>query len=203
MEETLKNIIEKVTALYLRYGIKSVTMDDVARHLGVSKKTLYTYVKDKNELVERVVDGQIEEHINQDTQLKSQNLSALQEMLLVFKKVSELLQEINPSYQYDLNKYYPQLCDKFMGFKKGQLYQNIRENLIKGKKEGIYRKEINEDIIAKMNTDRNMAMFSESDDHHAWFNKETFKEVFFYHMHAIINDHGRNELKQQNFFQNT
>ena len=202
MEETLNKIIEKVTSLYLRYGIKSVTMDDVARHLGVSKKTLYTYVKDKKELVERVVDGQIEEHICQDAQLKSQNLSAIQEMLLVFKKVSEVLQNMNPSYQYDLNKYYPQLCDKFLGFKKEQLYKNIRENLIKGKKEGIYRKEINEDIIAKMNTDKNMAMFSENDDKELWFKKETFKEVFFYHMHAIINENGRHELKQKNFFQN-
>jgi len=202
MEDARKNIIEKVGALYMRYGIKSVTMDDVARHLGISKKTLYTYVKDKNELVQLIVDSQIQEHISQDNHLASLNLSALEEMLVVFKTVSEILQNLNPSYQYDLIKYYPQLNDKFMKFKEKQLYKNIRENLIKGKKEGIYRKEINEDIIAKMNTDRNIAMFAEGDDQ-KWFKKETFKEVFFYHMHAIINENGRNELKQKNFFQNT
>jgi len=47
MNEELKQIIEKVQALYFKYGIKSVTMDDVARELGMSKKTLYQYVSDK------------------------------------------------------------------------------------------------------------------------------------------------------------
>lgn len=203
MEETLKNIIDKVAALYIRYGIKSVTMDDVARHLGISKKTLYTYVKDKNELVKLVVESQIKEHSCQDKEMKSLNLSALEEMLSVFKKVSVLLQNINPSYQYDLGKYYPQLREKFMAFKKEQLFNNIKGNLVKGKKEGIYRQELNENIIARMNTDRNIAMFAEGDDQQVWFTKETFKEVFFYHMHAIINENGRNELKQKNFFQNS
>jgi len=193
MEETRKNIIKKVGILYQRYGIKSVTMDDVARHLGISKKTLYTYFKDKNELVQLIVDSQIEVHLHQDNQLKSLKLSALEEMLVVFKTVSEILQNTNPSYQYDLIKYFPQLNDKFMSFKKKQLYKNIKENLIKGKKEGIYRKELNENIIAKMNTDRNIAMFAEGDEQQ-WFTKETFKEVFFYHMHAIINENGRKEL---------
>ena len=202
MDDTRKNLVEKVGLLYLRYGIKSVTMDDVARHLGISKKTLYSIVKDKNELVSLTVQGQIEEHKQQDKELKALNLSALDEMLIVFKTVSEILQNLNPSYQYDLNKYYPHLCNQFMSFKKEQLYNNIRENLIQGKKEGIYRQELNENIIARMNTDRNIAMFGESDELHTWFTKETFKEVFFYHMHAILNENGRNKLKQKNFFQN-
>ncbi len=203
MEETLQNILEKVGGLYQRYGIKSVTMDDVARNLGISKKTLYTYVKDKNELVQLIVDGQIENHKQQDDELRALNVSALEEMLVVFKWVSEILNNLNPSYQYDLNKYYPHLSDKFMNFKKEQLFNNIKENLIKGKDEGIYRKEINEEIIARMNTDRNISMFSRNEEIQNWHTKETFQEIFLYHMHAIINDKGRELLKQKNFFQNT
>ena len=62
MNSEFQNILEKVSALYMKYGIKSITMDDVARELGISKKTLYQFVENKNELVEKVVDYVM--HIN-------------------------------------------------------------------------------------------------------------------------------------------
>ncbi|MCK5776005.1 MAG: TetR/AcrR family transcriptional regulator, partial [Bacteroidales bacterium] len=136
MSEEQKKLVEKVSVLYLSYGIKSVTMDDVAKHLGVSKKTLYAIVKDKDQLVRLVVDDQIEMHKQQDRVLKEKGISALEEMLIVFKWVSELLRSMNPSYQYDMNKYYPELSAKFISFKENQLFENIKENIIKGKKEG-------------------------------------------------------------------
>ena len=203
MDDARKNLIEKVGALYHSYGVRSVTMDDVAHHLGISKKTLYSLVKDKNELVTLVVDSQIEMHRQQDEELKSMNVSALEEMLVVFEKVTELLQSYNPSYQYDLNKYYPQLSNKFLNFKQEQLFNNIKGNLMKGKKEGIYREEMNVDIIARMNTDKNISMFRSNEEAHNWHTKETFQEIFLYHIHAILNDEGRELLKQKNFFQNT
>ena len=61
MNEELKNIAKKVNQLFTRYGIKSVTMDDISRELGISKKTLYQHVKDKTELVELIVDNEFEE----------------------------------------------------------------------------------------------------------------------------------------------
>ena len=203
MDDAQKNLIEKVGALYHSYGVRSVTMDDVAHHLGISKKTLYSLVKDKNELVRLVVDAQIEMHRQDDEELKKMNVSALEEMLVVFKKVTELLQSFNPSYQYDLNKYYPQLSSKFLNFKQEQLFNNIKGNLIKGKNEGIYREEMNVDIIARMNTDRNISMFRSNEESHNWHTKEIFQEIFLYHIHAILNDKGRELLKQKNFFQNT
>jgi AcrR family transcriptional regulator len=200
MDEKLNNIIKEVGSLYLKYGIKSVTMDDVARHLGISKKTLYTYVKDKNELVRLTVEAQIAEHETLYEQMDSANVKALDEVYTVFIKVGQVFQELNPSYQYDLHKYYPQLCKEFMGFKKKQLFNSIKANLLKGIKEGVYRKEINVDIIAHMQVSHHV--MDENEDENPWFNKETFEEVFLYHMHAILNEKGREELLKKNFFKN-
>ena len=59
MNEELKNIMLKVRDLYRKYGIKSITMDDVARELGISKKTLYHFVTDKDDLVGKFIDNEI------------------------------------------------------------------------------------------------------------------------------------------------
>ena len=202
MSEEQKKIVEKVSVLYLTYGIRSVTMDDVAKHLGISKKTLYAIVKDKDQLVRLVVDDQIEMHKQQDRVLKEKNISALEEMLVVFKWVSELLRNMNPSYQYDMNKYYPELSLEFINFKQRQLFNSIKENLKKGKEEGIYRQEIDDEIIARMNSERNLSMFRNNENIQNWITHDSFQEIFLYHIHAILNNNGRELLKQIDLFNN-
>lgn len=202
MDEHVKNLVEKVSELYMRYGIKSVTMDDVARHLGISKKTLYLYVKDKKELVELSVNHHLEKNIEAEKNLRDKKLSAIDELLEVYRFAGEMIKDVNPSYQYDLQKYYPYLCDRFNQFKRENLFEIIKGNLIRGISEGVYRKEINVDIIAKMHAFRHFKSDDiNREDVELMMHKETFKEIFLYHMHAIINDKGREILKQKNFFE--
>lgn len=202
MDEHVKNLVEKVSELYMRYGIKSVTMDDVARHLGISKKTLYLYVKDKKELVELSVNHHLEKNIEAEKNLRDKKLSAIDELLEVYRFAGEMIKDVNPSYQYDLQKYYPYLCDRFNQFKRENLFEIIKGNLIRGISEGVYRKEINVEIIARMHAFRHFKSDDiNREDVELMMHKETFKEIFLYHMHAIINDKGREILKQKNFFE--
>lgn len=204
MEENIKNIIAKVSELYHQYGIKSVTMDDVSRHLGISKKTLYFYVKDKKELVEMTIETQLQRHKKMEKELCEQNLGALEEMHIVYGVARELMRKMNPSYQYDLKKYYPMLCDRLSSFRKDHLYNKVKDNLLKGKREGIYRADIDEEVISRMLASQNNAMTNmKSEDIMFFSSKETFEELFKYHIHAILNDKGRELLKQRNFFQNS
>ena len=201
MEDLKKRILEKATQLYLRYGIKSVTMDDVARHLGISKKTLYTVVKDKNELVSLSVDFQLETHGELIVELSAQNLSALEEVYEVYKWVSQMFKDVHPSYQYDLNKYYPLLCENFLKNKMQQIFDSMKTNLMKGIQEGIYREEINVDIIAKMHAIRHQSIHENLLEEMMWLsNEETFEELFLYHIHAVLNDKGREELRTKKLF---
>lgn len=202
MSESLNKLIETVSSLYMRYGIKSVSMDDVARHLGISKKTLYSYVKDKQELVELSVRHHLDEHIKAEQDLKSRQLSALDELLEVYRFAGEMLKNVNPSYQYDLQKYYPHLCSIFNQFKRENLFEIIKSNLLKGISEGVYRKEIRIDIIAKMHAFRHFKSDElDQDDLELMMNKDAFKEIFLYHVHAILNDKGREILRQKNLFE--
>lgn len=201
MDEQLKNIVDKVSVLYQRYGIRSVTMDDVSRHLGISKKTLYTYVKDKEELVELTIQRQIDSHCEFGKELEKKNLSALDEILEVYAMAAEIMKNINPSYQYDLRKYYPHICENFQKYKREKLLITIKNNLKRGKEEGIYRKEINEEIIARMHTSRHFSMTElEPEEIALMSTNDSYKEIFFYHIHAIINDKGRDILKQKELF---
>jgi len=85
MNEKEKEIVQKVALLYGKYGIKSVTMDDVAHEIGISKKTLYEYFSDKQHLVNAVVEQEI---IFNDLRLQQQKNglnNALQEMFKIFQ----------------------------------------------------------------------------------------------------------------------
>src|ERR1035437_2884162 len=109
MNEELKNLLSKVRCLYMKYGIKSVTMDDVARELGISKKTLYQYVNDKNELVQKVVEMELDDKAEGFSKMNCSGLNAIEELFEVHKMIRQMLKDYNPSTEYDLRKYYPEL----------------------------------------------------------------------------------------------
>ncbi|OYT15548.1 MAG: hypothetical protein B7C24_12460 [Bacteroidetes bacterium 4572_77] len=201
MEESKKLIVEKASMLFMRYGIKSVSMDDVARHLAISKKTLYEQIKDKHELVALSIQLQEKEYLETTDNLRKKGLAALDEMFEVYKMVSEIFAKLNPAFQYDLNKYYPQLCEKMMRQEKNHIYEDVLRNLKKGKKEGVYRQEIKEDIIARMHSSRHHAMHEKNEEETSLLaNQESFEELFLYHFYAILNDKGRELLKSKNYF---
>lgn len=155
MENELNQILERVTALFMRYGIKSMTMDDVARELGISKKTLYTYVSNKEELVEKVLEFLHESHHkNMECANKVKNLNAIEILMVVNDMVNKMIQEHNPSTEYDLKKYYPELYKKFLHRRNEHIFTSILQNIQQGKEEGLYRPEINNELIAKLYVNR-------------------------------------------------
>ncbi len=155
MENELNQILERVTALFMRYGIKSMTMDDVARELGISKKTLYTYVSNKEELVEKVLEHIHDSHNkNMECAGNVKNLNAIEVLMVVNDMVNKMIQEHNPSTEYDLKKYYPELYKKFLTRRNEHIFSSILLNIQQGKDEGLYRTEINNELIAKLYVNR-------------------------------------------------
>jgi AcrR family transcriptional regulator len=186
-----KEIIGKVAKLYRKYGIKSVTMDDVAHEIGVSKKTLYEYFSDKQHLVNAVVDQEI---IFNDLRLQQQtndSNNALQEIFKIFHFHLQMLQEYNPSLEFDLKKYYPEIFARLKRIKREKIRENTMKNLIKGKKEEFYRQELNMEIITKLTILR-IESLSESDlfSQEELYSHEFSKEMFLYHLHGILSPKG-------------
>ena len=133
----------------MRYGIRSVSMDEIANHLGMSKKTIYQFYADKDALVDDVID--IEINLNQTECLahRQRSENAIHEIFISVDMVEEMLTKMNPAVIYDLEKYHPRAFRKFTEHKNKFLYTLIRENLDWGKKEELYREEIQSDIIAR------------------------------------------------------
>ena len=144
-----ERILLKSHELFNRYGIRSVSMDDIAAQLGMSKKTLYQYYTDKDELVTAVFSevmerNRVECSLNRD---KAEN--AIHEVFMAFDMVQEMFANMNVSVLYDMEKYHPACYKKYPEYKNGFMYQMIRTNIERGIKEEVYRNEIDVDIMTR------------------------------------------------------
>jgi AcrR family transcriptional regulator len=192
MDEKTLHILEQVRRLYYRYGIKSVTMDDVAKHLCISKKTLYENFADKEDLVSHIV---LLDHSNRNKffqEIKNRNLNAIEELFEVYRMINTMFMDYNASMEYDIHKYYPELYTKVKGIRRKKIYDTMYNNMNKGKKEGLYRKELNSKIIARLLALRVENMYdNEIFTIEEIVSVKVFNEVFVYHLQGILNAKGR------------
>lgn len=146
--EVKENIVQGASELFMRYGIKSISMDDIARHLSISKKTIYQHFEDKDELVYSVVEMEIKNDVKRLTIITEQSTDILDELMKTAMYMKEHLSNMNPSLLYDLKKYHPKGHAKFREFSKGFLVQKITQSINRGIKEGIFRENINVEMMA-------------------------------------------------------
>jgi len=191
MEEKELFIIEKVGELFKKYGIKSVSMDDIAQQLSISKKTLYQYFKDKADLVTKVINSHNCDNDKKFSELINCNLNAIDALIEVSKLLIESLKGMNPPIIYDLRKYYPELTRDLIESRKIHVYNNIKNNLLKGISEGYYREDINADIITSLYVKRMNDIFLEDDLNLNNFPQhEIFSQLFIYHIRGIVSSKG-------------
>src|SRR6201986_1453326 len=143
----IERIIEGGEELFLKAGIKSVTMDDIAKHLGISKKTIYHFFKDKNELVLALVKKKLEEDECQMTELIDGAGNVIEAMINMMKCSQEIFSRINPIVIHDMQKYPPDAWKQFQDFKSGVLINTLEQLLSKGIKQGYIRPDIDVRII--------------------------------------------------------
>jgi AcrR family transcriptional regulator len=154
MNEKFDHLLKQAGDIFMRYGLKSVTMDDVCRELGISKKTLYQYVSDKNDLIAKVLDQDIQEDEKVICALQTSGLSAIDELLHIQKMVTEKVQHMHSSIIYDLKKYYPESWGRIIKHRNEFIVGCIEQNIIKGQQEGLFRTDIHSALIAKIYASR-------------------------------------------------
>jgi AcrR family transcriptional regulator len=147
--EVKERIAEKAYELFNRYGIRSVSMDDIATQLGMSKKTLYQSYADKDELVSAVFSTLLEGNKMNCCRAEQQSENALHEVFLGFDRVQEMFSNMNPSVLFDMEKYHPASFRIFQEYQNGFLYKMITANLERGIKEGLYREGLDIDILTR------------------------------------------------------
>ncbi len=135
--------------LFMQYGLKSISMDDISSKMGISKKTLYQFFSDKETLVIAVVSEILRSNRENCDESRVKSKDAVHEIFLAMELMSELFHHMNPSILFDLHKYYPQGFDIFKSYKNSYLYEIIRNNIQRGIKEELYREDINIDITTR------------------------------------------------------
>lgn len=192
-----KEIFQKVNDLFMKYGIKSVTMDDIARSLGISKKTLYLHVDNKADLIEKSFRQHLLKEIEDINEIRKTSIDPIDEMLNIARYVVRLLKQLNPSTVYDLQKYYGDSWKLMESLHQDHIYGIIKENISKGVELGIYRENLNPDIIAKFYVGKSLILVDESIFPVMEYNREKlFIEFMNYHIHGIASLKGLKLLEK-------
>lgn len=198
MDEKILAITSGAAKLFMKLGVKSVNMDDVAKHLGVSKKTLYKYFSDKSDLVAKAMAHHREADTEGIQRIKDKQLNAIDESFEIMQYVAENLRNMHPSIVFDMEKYYPQIMQSLREERNQVLYSCIYGNLERGKQEGLYRVDMHSDRVTKMYINGINGLFNEKS-----FPKEEgnlsdlYLELFQYHIHGISSEEGRRYFSEK------
>lgn len=191
MEDKLTDILRETTKLFIKYGIRSLSMDDICRELGISKKTMYQYVSNKNELVVKVLEGIVNGAVCSIDEGKPHNLNAIDMLLWVSKHVGNQIQNFNPAMSFDLNKYYPEEYKAFIRAKTEILSQMVKKNMQQGIEDGLYREDLDMELIARLYV-HNLETIHQPDFAAGEYmdSENIFKVMFDSHIRSISNTKG-------------
>lgn len=198
MDQKEKEILLQAGELFAKYGIKSMTMDDVSRQLGISKKTLYQYVDNKKDLVKK----SIQLHINDEKCCMEDVLSskgnAIDELMKMTKMVGSQMKEMHPSVIFDLKKYHLEAYKCLANHRDDFIYVSIKRNIENGMRSGLYRSNINPEILTRLYLSMvNVIMDPESSILEGHSKSEIYIEMIRYHIRGIASAKGREYLKQK------
>lgn len=151
MEKFQAEILEKIRQLFYNHGVRSVSMDDISRELGLSRQQLHRYFHNKKELVTQILDmerGQFENIFNTDR--FDGEVNAIDILLMVSRELDDKFTEVSPSMTFDLKKYYPGIYGKHVEERIESINEKIRINLEKGIKQGMYRTDLSVELVSRL-----------------------------------------------------
>lgn len=198
MDEKRLEILERASAVYMKFGIKSVTMDDLARELGMSKKTIYKYFEDKSDLVRCIVELKME--MEQTMCINTVQLSenAIDNLIAISKLIVEHARKMNPSVFFDLKKYHPDAWQFIDDHRTDFVMNMIITNVNQGIAEGLFRKSLNAEIIGRLYVSSIDNIFNP--DIFPWPQftfQAVYTEMIRLHIKGLVNEDGLKYLTQK------
>ena len=150
MDEKFDRIIHESAELFSRYGIRNLSMDDICREIGISKKTLYQYVENKADLVRAILDNMMNFQTLKDRWEAIMKLNAIDQLLESSRMVCDNMKRLPSLVTFELKKYYPAIFNEFYQKKKEKIYDAVVANIRKGIEEDIYRSDLDVETVARL-----------------------------------------------------
>jgi AcrR family transcriptional regulator len=148
--EIKDRILQSAQALFMRNGVKSVSMDDIATHLAMSKKTLYKWFENKDQIVHAVIVNFLAQEEKDCAGMAANSANALEELFQMMEWSKQLMANIHPSIFYDLQKYHPQAWQEWVNHKNQFILKSIINNLHRGITEGLYRADLDVEVLSRL-----------------------------------------------------
>jgi len=190
-------ILKKAIDLFLNYGFKSVTMDDIANELGISKKTIYSHYSTKLKLIEATTFHVFEKINSGICTICSKNHNPIEEIYMIKSLVMDQLKDEKTSPQYQLQKYYPKIFEILKQKQFESVNECISSNLQQGIEQGYYHHELDVNFITRLYFNglmgiKNLELFP-TDDFSSTYLMDSFLE---YHLRAISTKKGLKKLNE-------
>ena len=191
-------IIEGAAENFMRYGVKAVTMDDLSRFLGISKKTIYKHFNDKKELVSFVLESKVKLNAEKCENLVAFAENAIDELISVSNFVNTDFGSIHSSVFYDIEKYYPEAWQILEQHKSQFVKNQIIKNIKRGINEGLYRPNLNAEIVAVVYVNTLNSIFSSFYEYSNEYTiSEILTEVIRFMIRGLSTEKGLIELKKR------
>lgn len=194
---TEKNILEGAKNLFMQFGLKSITMDDIARKVGVSKKTIYQFFNDKNSIVFKSVNEHFSDHRKEIENVLDNSKDAIESIYRISKCMKVQIEAINPTVLYDLQRYFPKAYKRFLEFKNTFMKDRMTQIIETGIASGYFRKEINTEILIVQRIEQVQLAFNNEVFPRDKFDfKEVHEQLFDHFIHGILTEKGKEKYNQ-------
>ncbi|MGB3591195.1 MAG: TetR/AcrR family transcriptional regulator, partial [Nonlabens sp.] len=197
MESVNKDILVQATTLFLEQGFKSVTMDDISRSMGISKKTLYNHYNNKESLVEASVMSVYDTICCGIDHICDQHVNPIQELYDIKKTVMSSLKGDKTSPIYQLQRYYPKVHKKISTMQFDYMQGCVNENLDRGIQQGLYIPSISKEFVSRIyfvgiQGIKDLSLFPTQ----GFPVQKLYDQYLEYHLRGIVTPEGRKILNQ-------
>lgn len=187
-----EKILNGAVELFTKYGVRSISMDDIARHLSVSKKTLYQHFVDKEELVTLASELHIEYSKKQYENITATAVNAIDELAKISVCLKKEMAEMNPSLLFDLQKYHPKAWEAWLNHKDKYIRESVVRNINQGINEGYYRSDVDPEVIAAIRIEQIPLAFDQRIFPHDKFSiAEVQLQIFDHFVYGLCTEKGR------------
>ncbi len=198
MDEKFERIIHESADLFSRYGIRNLSMDDICREIGISKKTLYQYVENKADLVRAILENMMNDQALKERWEAILELNAIDQLLESSRMICDNMKRLPSAVTFELKKYYPTIFIEFHQKKKDKIYDAVVANIRRGIDEGLYRTDLDVETVARLYVQKLENIHNPEFLESAGITPDAvFKVMFDNHIRGIANPKGIKYYEKQ------
>ncbi len=157
-----ERVIEEAEKMFRKHGVRTITMDDIARRLGISKKTIYQHFTDKDDLVYQVTLHNMTREANDYDCIIQTASNPIQEMLKASEMMKLHLADTNPNLVQDIQKYHPKAWAVIRQFEQQHVVEAIADNIRTGTEQGLYYSNVDPETMARLRLETVHAAFNDA-----------------------------------------